>query len=105
MKIQLMIVTLGLAGLGGTLGLFSTDVHAASTHTSRHGNGQVKESTYFVGGERHGQTLRYYRDGTLRAEGEHENGKMVGHWLWQLPDGSRDDERSGTYEDGRRISI
>ncbi len=105
MKIQILALVLGLCGLGAALGLLSSDASANSNaRVSHHGNGQVKESTIFIDGLRHGWTERWYADGTLRAKGQHDHGKMVGEWVWQMPDGSLDQSRAGTYEAGKKIS-
>ena len=105
MKIQLLALVLGLSGLGSAFGLFSAaGSDGINEHVSRHGNGQVKESTVFVDGARHGWTERWYADGTLRAKGRYEHGKMVGEWIWQLPGGQPDPARTGTYASGKRIA-
>ncbi|MFT7487254.1 MAG: antitoxin component YwqK of YwqJK toxin-antitoxin module [Candidatus Paceibacteria bacterium] len=105
MKLKILSMTLGLIGLAAATGVFfGGDAQASNAHLSRHGNGEPKESTFFLEGRRHGSTQRWYQDGTLRAQGEYDNGKMVGEWLWQEPDGSRNETRSGFYEHGVRVS-
>jgi antitoxin component YwqK of YwqJK toxin-antitoxin module len=104
--LRLITLTLGLIGLAAALGLaFDRAALADDAHLSHYGNGQEKERTHFVKGRRHGNTTRWYPDGTLRAEGRFEEGKMVGQWIWNTPDGSPDPERSGTYELGKRVSM
>ncbi len=105
MMLKTLALTLGLIGLAAASGLlFGGDALASSPHVSRHGNGELKESTFFIDGRRHGETTRWYADGTLRATGNFDNGEMVGEWLWQEPDGTRNEKRSGLYEDGVRVS-
>jgi len=103
MKIQLVSLILGFVGLAGATGLLiGDDVYAETLRTSYFGNGQAKESVAFEDSQRHGPCKRWYQDGSLRAEGEFEHGKMVGEWTWLAPDGTRDSERSGIYEAGQR---
>ncbi|MCA8979370.1 MAG: hypothetical protein H6831_08010 [Planctomycetes bacterium] len=70
--------------------------------TSEFADGSPRERVGWVDGEREGRCVRWHRDGSLRAEGDYHAGKMVGEWTFYLPDGSRDEARSGHYENGRR---
>lgn len=69
--------------------------------TSEFADGSPRERVSWVDGEREGPCVRWHRDGSLRAEGEYRGGKMVGEWIFYLPDGGRDAARSGHYENGR----
>lgn len=69
--------------------------------TSEFADGSPRERVAWVDGERDGPCVRWHRDGSLRAEGAYEGGKLVGDWVFYLPDGSRDAARSGHYTNGR----
>lgn len=105
MNLRLITLVLGVVGLVASL-----DVLAGSSGeqdqvlTSYYSNGQAKETARFEAGIRDGECRRWYRDGTLRAEGLFEDGKMVGDWTWLSPAGERDLARSGRYLAGRRVS-
>ena len=106
MTIRIFLFVIGLMGLAAATGLvLETDSSAQDAHLSYFGNGQAKEQTLFIEGLRHGPTTRWDSDGTLRAQGRYEMGKMVGEWVWNTPEGLPDPSRSGTYESGRRISF
>ena len=106
MSIRLITITLGVVGLVASLGVLAGAGGDGNgeIRTSYHSNGQAKETAHFVGVTRDGECTRWYDDGTLRAEGVFEEGKMVGDWVWMTPDGERDAKRSGVYEQGRRTS-
>lgn len=105
MKLNVLFALLGLIGLTAAIAnCFESDsALARESRTSCYGNGQAKERTQFVGGKRHGDTTRWYPDGSLRAEGRFEHGKMVGSWTWNTPEGQVDTERSGVYEQGELV--
>ena len=106
MSIRLIAVTLGIVGLIGSLGLLANAGGSSDreTHTSYFTNGQAKEMAEYEAGIREGRCTRYYEDGSLKAEGQFDEGRMSGAWVWRTPGGELDPERSGTYENGRRIS-
>jgi len=104
MPIRILIILLGLVGLVAATGkIFESQTAAARAHTSYYANGQKKEQTQFVAGRRQGHTLRWYPDGTLKAEGDFRAGKMEGDWSWHTPQGQTDEGRSGHYERGLRL--
>jgi antitoxin component YwqK of YwqJK toxin-antitoxin module len=106
MSLRIVIITLGVVGLVASLGVLSgaAGVGDGGIQSSYYANGQAKETARFDEGIRNGECTRWYRDGTLKAEGEFENGRMIGNWIWMTPEGTSDPERSGTYDNGRRIS-
>ena len=106
MNIRLFALLLGVLGLAAaTVKVFEETVQAGvQPHTSYYANGQKKESTRFWEGHRHGHTVRWYPDGSLKAEGSFVQGRMDGEWTWMTPEGELDEARSGTYEDGQRVS-
>ena len=106
MTIRLFTLLLGVLGLAAaTAKVFEETAQSdVPPHTSYYTNGQKKESTRFSRGHRHGHTVRWYPDGSLKAEGSFFEGRMEGEWTWMTPEGQLDEARSGTYEDGQRIS-
>lgn len=103
MSLKTLALILGLAGLvAGSSQLFAGG--SEEVRTSYFANGNPKESVPMQEHERHGLCRRWYRDGTLRAEGEYELGVMVGEWAFWDEDGELDTERSGYYVAGRRRS-
>jgi antitoxin component YwqK of YwqJK toxin-antitoxin module len=105
MTIRIFTFLLGFLGLAAvTSKVLEGTLHADQAHTSYYSNGQAKESTHFTEGMRNGLTIRWYADGTLKAEGEFEGGRMTGEWTWKTPEGEIDSARSGLYEDGIRVS-
>jgi hypothetical protein len=104
MNLRWISLAFGAIGLDAAAGLLGAgELHGAKERVSRHPGGAPRERTTFLDGERHGRTTRWYADGTLRAEGEFVRGRMEGEWRWYHPDGSPDPDRSGRYEDGRRV--
>jgi hypothetical protein len=105
MTLRIFSFLLGLLGLAAaTAKVFEQPAYASQAHVSYYGDGHLKERTHFLEGQRHGHTLRWHADGTLKAEGDFEHGKMQGQWTWRTPAGELDEVRSGVYEDGVRIS-
>ena len=106
MSIRLITITIGVIGLVASLGVLAGAGGDGddAVHTSYYSNGQPKETARFVAGIRDGECTRWYEDGTLKAEGVFEQGKMVGDWVWMTPEGEPDARRSGIYEAGRRRS-
>ncbi len=100
MKLMPLSLILGALGLlAGTSEFLADDGDALQQ--SYYANGNTKESAAYVEFRRHGPCRRWYEDGTLRAEGEYDHGKLVGEWTWWSPDGDLDEERSGFYVAGR----
>jgi antitoxin component YwqK of YwqJK toxin-antitoxin module len=107
MKIASVCFALALAGVALRAGselLDGSPPEGADEHTSYYAEDVREEWAQYLDGRRHGACKRWYRDGTLRAEGRYEHGRMEGAWTWYRQDGSVDPERSGTYRDGRRVS-
>lgn len=106
MSIRILSLTLAALGLLSIIvDRLGSEPDYTTARTSRWGNGQPKEVTFFLDGLRHGFTTRWYDDGSLRSQGTFEHGKMTGKWLWKLPNGEDDPARSGYYEFGQRVSF
>lgn len=110
MKLASMFLAAALAAaLAGAAVKTGLELHAGSPaagadeHTSYYAEDRPEEWAQYLDGRRHGECRRWHRDGTLRAEGRFEHGRMEGEWTWYLPDGSVDAERSGTYREGMRV--
>ena len=107
MKLGSVFLALGLAVASVQTGVQLLDGsphEGVDEHTSHYADGGREEWAEYLDGRRHGACKRWYRDGTLRAEGRFEHGQRVGAWRWYEPDGSLDRARSGTYEDGRKVA-
>jgi antitoxin component YwqK of YwqJK toxin-antitoxin module len=46
----------------------------------------------------------YYPSGQLATKGAHKNGKREGRWVWYREDGTADEDLSGTYRNGEKVS-
>jgi antitoxin component YwqK of YwqJK toxin-antitoxin module len=103
MNLKTIALILGLCGLVAGSSQLSAG-SSGEVQTSYYANGNRKESVPLREDERHGLCRRWYRDGSLRAEGEFELGRMVGEWTFWGEDGEVDRERSGFYVDGRKRS-
>lgn len=103
MLLKLAAVTLVVGSLGSALSehLIGERVEA---RTSAWADGTPKESAVFRGDLRHGPCERFHPDGRPRARGTFHDGRMVGEWHFFQPDGTRDEARSGHYEDGTRVA-
>jgi len=102
MRTSTLLMIVGAVGACAlALPLFAGSSHGG-LRTSEYADGSPRERVAWVDGEREGPCLRWHRDGSLRAEGSFEAGKMVGEWVFYAADGSRDADRSGEYANGRR---
>lgn len=105
MKLALILLLAGAAGLATTLGSSrAAGREGGEVQTSYYANGQVLSETSIRDGEKDGPFRRYYADGTPMAEGRYRDGAPQGAWTWWNPDGSVDRERSGVFEDGVRVA-
>ncbi len=100
MRSTRLLLIVGALGVG----LFAASLFAGGAsdglQTSTWSNGAPREEVRWADGERDGPCRRWYRDGTLRAEGAFERGEMVGEWTFYREDGTRDEARSGPYTGG-----
>jgi antitoxin component YwqK of YwqJK toxin-antitoxin module len=102
MRTTTLLMIVGAVGACAlALPLFAGGQHRG-LQTSEYADGTPRERVAWIDGEREGPCVRWHRDGSLRAEGTFEAGKMVGEWTFYAADGSRDAARSGAYVNGRR---
>lgn len=101
-----LLFALGLAAAAArTAASFRGEPNTGTyAHTSYHATGAREEWAEYRDGERDGACRRWYDDGSLRAEGRYEAGRMQGEWSFYRPDGTKDAGRSGRYEHGLRVS-
>ena len=55
-------------------------------------------------GKREGRWVFYHENGHLRSNGAFKNGEMEGPWVGYNYDGTKDEDVSGIYRDGEKIS-
>ena len=48
--------------------------------------------------------VSYYENGQLVEKGDYKDGKKEGPWVYYDGDGTKDNEYSGTYRDGKKVS-
>jgi antitoxin component YwqK of YwqJK toxin-antitoxin module len=99
---------LALAALAGIVvlarGLVADLAHASpEPRLTYYGDGQKKNSTEYVDGARTGASEQWHPGGQQEWSGEYADGLREGEWSFWLEDGSLDEERSGTYEDGKKL--
>lgn len=106
-----MRLALLLAGLLGTL-LFVTRVAVPTlasapqtTQATYFANGQIRSSTTFVDGTRHGEAREWHPDGALASEGSFREGVREGAWTFWTADGSVDSSRTGVYVGGKLAAV
>ena len=103
MRITSLILLLGLVCIG--LRAAGNEVSDLSgVRTTSWPNGNPREQALYSEGLRDGLCERWHTDGTSRAEGHYEAGRMVGEWHFYDAKGSLNATRSGLYEAGERIS-
>jgi antitoxin component YwqK of YwqJK toxin-antitoxin module len=69
--------------------------------------GEVYEGVYrgaIKNGNREGPWVMYYPSGQLATKGVHKNGEREGPWVWYREDGTTDEDLSGTYRTGEKVS-
>jgi antitoxin component YwqK of YwqJK toxin-antitoxin module len=98
---KLLLIAVGLVGL---IPLARTlTAGAPETVETYYADGTLKSRTETRDGRRNGLCTRFYADGTKRAEGTVEDGEESGKWVFYDDQGQVDPERSGLYDDGRRV--
>lgn len=103
MRLTSLILLVGLIGLGlQTAGNRPSEL--SGMRTTCWPNGSPREEAHYSEGLRDGDCQRWHDDGTIRAEGHYETGRMVDEWRFYDVAGSLDSTRSGTYEAGERVS-
>ena len=103
MRLTSLILLLGLVGtglqsIGGGPSEFS------GLRTTCWPNGTPREQATYAKGLREGDCQRWHADGTPRAKGRYEAGRMIDEWRFFDEEGSLDTARSGLYEAGTRVS-
>lgn len=69
----------------------------------RYPDGTKQEEATWRDCTRDGPSSSWYPDGVKAAEGTYSGGLRTGLWSFWNPDGALDTERSGIYEDGRKV--
>ena len=74
-----------------------------SSWVGYHENGQLWYKGDFKNGKQEGSWVNYSKNGQLEGKGDYKNGKREGSWVYYY-DGSVNDQGTGTYKDGVKIS-
>jgi antitoxin component YwqK of YwqJK toxin-antitoxin module len=103
---KVVLILLGL--LGSAWWVLSSGSHegawaGAEAQVTYYGNGQPRSKQAYRDGQPHGPAEEWFPDGSLAARGRYEDGRREGAWTFWLEGGAVDPERSGLYEDGRRV--
>jgi len=104
MKVQILFVLVGLAGLVASVGTIASARESDRRDASYYANGQVESECSYEDGRREGPYHRFAPDGTPVVAGEYKADRMDGRWSYWRKDGSLDAARSGLYRAGERIS-
>ncbi len=67
-------------------------------------SGSIMFKGAYKNGLHEGPWLWYYDNGQLQAKGAMKNGYNEGPWLHYLKDGTKDEDDSGTYRNGEKVS-
>ena len=67
-------------------------------------NGQLMSKGNYKNGEMEGEWITYYWSSQLRYKGNYKNGKREGAWVVYDWDGILNEETTGTYKNGVKIS-
>jgi len=67
-------------------------------------NGQVRTKGTYKDGKQTGPWVHHYDNGQIWTKGTYKDGKDDGPWVYYHEDGTVDEEETGTYKDGFRIS-
>lgn len=103
MRLTSLILLLGLVGLGmRAAGEGPSEL--SGVRTTCWPNGSQREEATYSDGLRDGPCERWHDDGTPRAAGRYQAGRMVDEWRFYDENGALDDARSGLYEAGERIA-
>ena len=69
-----------------------------------HENGQLREKGDFKDGIQEGPWVYYHENGQLWEKGDFKDGFQEGPWVVYNKDGTKNDEESGTYRNGEKVS-
>ena len=103
MRLTSLILLLGLVGLG-LQAAGGGPSELSGERTTCWPNGTPREQATYSKGVRDGHCQRWHTDGTPRAEGRYQAGRMIDEWRFFGQEGSLDTARSGLYEAGTRVS-
>lgn len=101
--ILLAALVFGAAALAGAMHSYLAHSEADAT-IAYHSNGSRKSSIAYVEGVKQGQSSQWHANGQLESEGSYVDGMRSGEWRFWDEQGELDLERSGTYEDGRKVA-
>ena len=103
MRLTSLILLLGLVGTAlQSIGEGPSEF--SGLRTTCWSNGNPREQATYANGLREGDCQRWHADGTPRAEGRYEAGRMIDEWRFYDETGSLDTTRSGRFEGGDRVS-
>ena len=71
---------------------------------SCHENGQLWGKGRFKNGELEGAWIGYHENGQLWNKGSYKDGEEEGEWVSYNEDGTVDEEWTGTFKNGKKIS-
>jgi antitoxin component YwqK of YwqJK toxin-antitoxin module len=103
-KTKTLLLLVGLLGLVPVARSLAAAARAHEAVETYYADGSLKSRIETEAGRPDGRCVRFYPDGTRMAEGRFEDGREQGRWVFYTPDGTVDAERSGVYQDGRRVS-
>jgi antitoxin component YwqK of YwqJK toxin-antitoxin module len=93
----------GAVAVGGSL-YSRMDADAGEPTLTYYGDGQPKVSICYVDGVKEGPSIEWHPGGIKQAEGSYHEGYRDGAWSFWHEDGSLDSERTGRYEQGRKVA-
>ena len=67
-------------------------------------NGQLRTESNYKDGELDGPWVYYHENGQLWEKGDFKDGFQEGPWVVYNKDGTKNDEESGTYRNGEKVS-
>lgn len=103
MRLTSLFILVGLLGVGmRATGDGPSDL--SGVRSTNWPNGNPREEATYTDGLRDGPCQRWHADGTPRAEGQYQNGQMLGEWRFFDGEGALDRSRSGLYEAGELVS-
>ena len=67
-------------------------------------NGEPILKKNYENGKLEGDHVSYWQTGQIWFKGNYKNGKREGYWVQNNPDGTVDNENTGTFKNGKKIS-
>ena len=67
-------------------------------------NGHLYMKGNYKNNKREGDWVSYWENGQLTYKGNYNGGKQEGKWVSYLSDGTVDEEWTGTFKNGERIT-